>query len=268
MRLIATAASGVRAQQLALDTIGDNMSNVNTTGFKERNIDFAETLAVSNTPDKAKADNKNAVPVSLGSGVLYRNTYLNTQQGELVNTENPLDLAINGAGFFPVITGDGKTAYTRAGIFKIDYFIDPAGQKIGKIIDNQGNILKINPVKDIPQDIVSVSVSEDGQIRGIDAKDNTFELGQIKLAKFIKPEMLASIGGNLFTSTSDSGPAVEHIPGIGQTGKILPNTIEQSNVKLSSAMAELIQVQRAYQLNVRMVQNGDKMWEMANSLRR
>ncbi|TGE32638.1 flagellar hook-basal body protein [Desulfosporosinus sp. Sb-LF] len=259
MRLIGTAASGIRAQQVAMDTIGNNMANVNTPGFKANQMDFAEAL----TTEVRSANTKYAAGTAfgVGAGVVYNASGVNFQQGNLATTDNPLDLGIEGSGFFQVRTPDGTTAYTRVGAFKVD--------GSGQLTDQQGNV--VQPSIMVPSDAKDLSVTLDGEIKGVvDGVGMLF--GQISLVGFQNPEGLQQSGNNLFVPTANSG-----VPQIGQPGStvgdqvlgtIKGQSLEQSNVDLTTSMTDLMQVQRAYQMNARLVQDGDQMWGIANSLRR
>lgn len=262
MRLIGTAASGLRAQQVALDTIGNNLANVNTPGFKESQADFAEALSTAypvNT--QTGGNNPNPASVGVGAGVVYDAIGTDFQQGTLTSSDSPLDMGINGAGFFQVQMPDGTTAYTRVGNFHVD--------GSGKLVDIQGNVVKSSI--SISADATNITVAENGEITGVAAgAEKTF--GQITLAVFKNPEGLQKNGDNLYVSTANSGT-----PQVGQPGTAVGNqvlgtirgqSLEQSNVDLATSMTDLLQAQRAYQLNARLVSDGDQMWGTANGLRR
>ena len=262
MRLVGTASSGIRAQQVAIDTIGNNLANVNTSGFKANQMNFAEALSTEVRFGNGSAGgNVGVTTVAVGSGVLYNSSEMNLQQGDLAQTGRPLDLGINGDGFFQVKTFDGKTGYTRAGTFQVD--------GSGQLTDMQGNIVQPSVV--IPSGARELAVASNGEITGVVAGIKTV-FGQISLAGFQNPLGLERIGNNLFVPSVNSG-----IPQVGQPGTTLGDqvlgtirgqSLEQSNVDLAASMAELIQVQRAYQMNARLVSDGDKMWGIANTIRR
>lgn len=263
MRLVGTAASGLRAQQIAIDTIGNNIANVNTTGFKASQINFAEALSTEVLSGNTKAEGTpDVITTGIGAGVVYNASGTNFQQGSMTPTDRPLDLGIEGSGFFQVITPDGKTAYTRAGAFQVD--------ASGQLADMQGNVLQ--PSISIPSDATDFSVASNGEISGVVAGVSTI-FGQISLAEFQNPEGLQKNGNNFFVPTVNSGA-----PQIGQPGSVIAGnqvlgtirgqSLEKSNVDLAVSMTDLIQVQRAYQVNARLIQDGDKMWGIANTLRR
>ncbi len=262
MRLIGTAASGLRAQQVAMDTIGNNLANVNTLGFKGSQVDFAEALSTVVSSGNTKAGgNTGATALGVGSGVVYNAIGTDFQQGDLTSTDSPLDLGINGAGFFQVKTQDGTTAYTRVGNFQVD--------GSGQLADRQGNQLQPNIT--IPSGTTDLKVATNGSITGVVAGVEK-TLGQISLVGFQNPEGLQKNADSLFVPTVNSGA-----PQLGQAGSTIGNqvlgmirgqSLEQSNVDLATSMTDLIQVQRAYQLNARLISDGDQMWGTANSIRR
>ena len=262
MRLVGTAASGIRAQQVAIDTIGNNLANVNTPGFKANQVDFAEALSTEVRSGKIKTGgNTGVATLGVGAGVVYNAIGTNFQQGTLASSDRPLDLGIDGSGFFQVKTPDGTTGYTRAGTFQVD--------GSGQLADMQGNV--VQPSISIPSGATDLAVTSNGEITGVVAGTTT-TFGQISLAGFQNPEGLQKNGNNLFVLTVNSGP-----PQVGQPGTTIGNqvlgtirgqSLEQSNVDLAASMTDLMQVQRAYQMNARLVSDGDKMWGIANTMRR
>lgn len=263
MRLIGTAASGIRAQQVAMDTIGNNLANINTLGFKESQTGFAEALATEERSANRQtgAAATGAATFGVGSGVVYSAIETNFKQGQLAPTDRPLDLGIYGDGFFQVLTPNGTAAYTRVGSFQAD--------GSGKLTDLEGNI--VQPSITIPSEATDLLVSPNGEIKGVvNGTETTF--GQISLAGFQNPQGLQKNEKNLYVPTANSGAPQVGFPGSAaggqELGTIQAKTLEQSNVDLAATMTDLIQVQRAYQMNARMVQDGDQMWSLANSIRR
>lgn len=262
MRLVGTAASGLRAQQVAIDTLGNNMANANTPGFKANQMNFAEALSTEVRSVNTKTAGNTGV-VAIGAGVVTNAIGTNFQQGHLNPTGRPLDLGIDGSGFFQVKTPDGTAAYTRVGTLQVD--------GSGQLADLQGNV--IQPSITIPTDATNLSVAKNGEISGIVAGVTTI-FGQISLAGFQNPGGLQQNGKNLFVPTVNSGTPQVGQPG-GTTaagnqvlGTIHGQSLEQSNVDLATSMTDLMQVQRAYQVNARLIQDGDQMWGVANSMRR
>ena len=262
MRLIGTAASGIRAQQIAIDTIGNNLANVNTPGFKANQVDFAEALSTEVGSVNTKAGGTTGVAtLSVGAGVVYNAIGTDFQQGTLTPSDRPLDLGIDGSGFFQVMTPDGTMAYTRVGAFQVD--------GSGKLSDLQGNI--VQPSISIPAKATNLSVATNGEIKGVvDGAEKLF--GQISLVGFQNPQGLQRNASNLFVPTVNSGAPQGGLPGSTTAGQVLgtirSQALEQSNVDLAVSMTDLMQVQRAYQMNARLVQDGDQMWGTANSIRR
>lgn len=263
MRLVGTAASGIRSQQIAIDTIGNNIANVNTLGFKANQTDFAEALSTEVRSRNTKTGGDTGVAtLGVGAGVVYNAISTNFKQGTLAPSDRPLDLGIDGSGFFQVTTPDGEMGYTRVGAFQVD--------ESGQLADMQGNVVQPNIL--IPSGVTDLSVASNGKITGVVAGVET-TFGQISLAGFTNPEGLQNKGNNLFVPTVNSGAPQVEPPGSVVAGNLVLGTIrgqslEQSNVDFAASMTDLIQVQRAYQVNARLVQDGDKMWGIANTLRR
>lgn len=264
MRLVGVAASGIHAQQVALDIIGNNIANVNTVGYKENQMNFAEALSTEVLSGNVKlvGTTSGAATIGVGSGVVYNANGINFQQGALVDSDRPLDLGISGSGLFQVKMPDGRTGYTRAGSFQVD--------GSGQLADMQGNV--VQPSILIPSGATELSVAPDGEIAGVINGEKTI-FGQILLVGFQNPEKLLGNGDNLFMATVKAGTPQVGRPGTTTSGNQVLGTIrdqslEQSNVDLATSMTDLIQVQRAYQMNARFVQDGDKMWGIANTIRR
>ena len=263
MRLVGTAASGLRAQQVAIDTIGNNMANANTLGFKANQIDFAEALSTEVRSGNPRPGGATGVAsLDIGSGVVSNATQTNFQQGVLAPSDRALDLGIDGSGFFQVKTPDGTMGYTRAGAFQVD--------GSGQLADLLGNV--IQPGILVPADTTDLSVAKNGEVSGVVAGVKTI-LGQISLVGFQNPEGLQQNGNNLFVATVNSG-----LPQVGQPGSttvgnqvlgtIRGQSLELSNVNLAASITDLMQAQRAYQMNARLIQDGDQMWGIANTIRR
>lgn len=331
MRLLGTAASGVRAQQAALDTVGNNIANVNTPGYKAKRVEFAEALAAELRPEGMTSNGATVGDrISVGAGVIYPAISTDFRQGTFADTGNPFDLGIDGEGFFPVRMPNGQSGYTRVGNFQpdaqgklvnaegqtlevripldvTDLSVDetgkitgllngekkvfgqvisdvPEGEQLnfpvgalqtdeqGRPLDWTGEILPVALV--IPEGAGEVSMSPDGMISGL-INGTRESLGQVTLASFINPDGLEKSGENLFLVPNVPGVTGAELIGVpgsqvqNQTiGKLRTQALEQSNVDLGSSMTDLIQVQRAYQMNARMITNGDQMWSLANSLRR
>lgn len=266
MRLLGTSTAGIRAQQVALDVVGDNMANVNTTGFKAGQPDFAEALANELRPAGVTM---NGSPVganlNVGAGVLYNAIGTNFKEGARVTTELSSDVAINGSGFFEVTTASGEKAYTRDGSFQVDAagnLCDKNGNRV-TLVDDQGGVIPDGNLLNT-QDL---EIGSDGTVTAkLDGERMSY--GQIPIAVFPNQEGLQRMGSNLYgVSLSTGAPQFSKAGTLG-AGSLQTKALETSNVDLAANMTDLIQIQRAYQMNARMITNGDQMWSLANSLRR
>lgn len=261
MRSLWTAASGMMGQQLYIDTISNNLANVNTTGFKKSRVDFQDLLYQSSryagTPVAAGAQ----IPTGIqtGHGVRPVATQKIFSQGTFKQTDNPLDIVIEGEGFFQVLLPDGSVAFTRDGAFKKD------GE--GRVVTSDG--FPLEPEVLIPSDAVSINIGSDGTVSvlrsGIDEPQT---VGQIELARFINPAGLRSMGRNLMAATVASGPAIVGTPGLDGFGALAQGYLEMSNVQVVEEMVNMIVAQRAYETNSKAIQASDDMLQTANNLRR
>lgn len=260
IRALFTAATGMQAQQLQLDTVSNNLANVNTTGFKRNRVDFQDLLYQTFRPAGARVAEGAQLPTGLqvGLGTKPAATQKVFLQGDFQQTENPLDLVIEGPGFFQVIRPDGTQAYTRAGAFKKD--------STGQITTSDG--FQIQPGITVPQDAVEVSIGTDGSVSAIIAgQTSPQQVGTIELARFVNPAGLNAIGRNLFLPTAASGDAVTGQPGSQGFGTLGQGFLEMSNVKVVEEMVNLIVAQRAYEANSKAVQTADEMLGIANHMR-
>ncbi len=250
-RALWAAASGMRAQQVNMDVVSNNLANVNTSGFKRSRAEFQDLLYQSvNAPGTASSVSTN-LPSGIQVGLGTRTVAIKRlfEQGDFRPTENPLDLVIEGWGFFKVIKPDGTTAYTRDGSFQID--------QNGAIVNSLGYPLE--PALTIPQDAVSITVGRDGTV-SVDQVDGTVtQLGSIELANFVNPAGLRSLGGNLFIATESSGDALLETPGANGVGEIGQGFLETSNVSIVNELVNMITAQRAYELNSRAIRSSDEM---------
>ena len=261
MRSLWTAASGMSGQQFTIDIIANNLANVNTSGYKKSRVDFQDllyqTLRFAGTPVTAGAEIPNGIQV--GHGVRPVATVKIFSQGTFRETENPLDLVIEGDGFFRVLLPDGTVAYTRDGAFKKD--------SQGRIVTSDG--FPLEPEIIIPDDAVEVSVGTDGTVSVVQLGDTEpITIGQIELARFVNPAGLRSYGRNLFLATAASGPPIEGQPGMDGLGAVAQGFLEMSNVQVVEEMVNLILAQRAYDANSKAIQASDEMLNTANNLRR
>jgi flagellar basal-body rod protein FlgG len=250
------------AQQMNVDNIAHNLANVNTTGFKKTRLEFQDllyqTFKSAGAPIAAGTE---GVPSDLEIG--YGTRPVATQrifaQGNAAPTNNPLDVMIDGNGFFQLLMPDGTVAYTRDGTFKIS--------SEGKIVNSEG--LTLQPEMTIPQDATDVSVGADGRVSVLLAGNRVpQDLGQIELARFINPGGLKSMGHNILSATVASGEPITGIPGETGMGRIAQGFLEMSNVEVVEEMVNLIVAQRAYEINSKAVQTADDMLSLTNNLRR
>lgn len=265
MRLLGTATGGIRAQQVALDVVGDNMANANTTGFKASQANFAEALATELRPADTTMNGKPVGEnINVGAGVLYNSISTDFKQGALTTTHRPLDVAINGQGFFEVTLANGEKAYTRDGSFQVDAsgnLCDKNGNLV-TLVDDQGNVIPEGNLLNTE----GLEIDSNGMVSAV-LDGERMSYGQIAIALFPNPEGLQKMGPNLLTSLNSGDPQL-YSPGSEGVGSLQTKALEASNVDLPSTMTDMIQVQRAYQMNSRMVSYGDQMWGVANSMRR
>ena len=263
LRSLYTAATGMHGQQFNIDTIANNLSNVNTTGHKRSRAEFEDllyqTLKVAGTP----ATEETVVPtgIQVGLGVKVAATQKMFDQGSLQNTGNLFDLALEGRGFFEVQMEDGTLAYTRDGSFKPD-----ANRQL---VNSNG--LKLLPETILPEDFQAdtLSISQQGLITvKIAGEDDPIEVGQIITHRFVNPAGLSSLGANLFKETIASGPTQEGIPGIEGQPRLHQGFLEMSNVKVVDEMVNMITAQRAYEFNSKAIQTSDNMLQTAVNLKR
>jgi flagellar basal-body rod protein FlgG len=234
-------ASGLEASQTMMDTIADNLSNVNTTGFKSETPEFQTLLYQDTTQPGAQSSGQTVYPsgLELGTGVRVASIKDVETQGTLTQTNNPLDMAINGQGYFQVLQPNGQTAYTRDGSFQVN--------QSGQLVTSSG--YQVQPSVTIPSNATSVTVGTDGTVSITVPGSNTAnQVGQIQLANFVNPQGLQPLGGNLFASTTSSGNAVTGLPQANGLGSVNQNYLESSNVDVVQAMVNMISAERAYQL--------------------
>jgi flagellar basal-body rod protein FlgG len=264
MRALSTAATGMVAQQYNLDTIANNLANVNTTAFKQQRAEFHDLIYQMLAPSGAAGASAQKKPgaVQIGLGSKLAATSQNLAMGSMEATGNPLDIAIHGEGFFVVTRPDGSLAYTRDGAFKLS-----ADGTNGTLVTADGYFL--DPRIDIPLGIQSLTISEDGVISGIPVGANEpQEIGRITLATFPNPSGLTRIGQNLFVAGGASGDATIVTPGQEGSGHLQAGFLESSNVQIVEEMVRMILAQRAYEINSKAVQTADEMLGILNNLKR
>jgi flagellar basal-body rod protein FlgG len=261
IRSLWTSATGMQAQELNIDVISNNLANVNTSGFKKSRAEFQDLLYESMRPAGAASSQDTIVPtgIQLGHGTRPAAVQKVFVQGDFQNTQNELDWAIEGDGFFQIELPNGDTSYSRAGEFKLD--------ADGRLVNPDG--FPLVPQLSIPVDTVSVSVGMDGTVSVIQAGDPTpSEIGSIELARFVNPAGLRSLGKNLYVPTQASGAEITGTPGQTGLGTIAQGFLEMSNVSVVDEMVNMITAQRAYETNSKVIQTSDDMLQMANNLKR
>ncbi len=246
-----SAAAGMAAQQTGIDLIANNLANANTTGYKAVRGEFADLLYQQMAP--ASAD--------VGAGARLASTQRDFRPGTLNRTENPLDLAIAGAGFFHLKRADGSDVYTRDGAFSVD------GQ--GRVVSRDGMLLQgdTGPIS-IPVNAPGLMIKSDGSVLYQDAANKDVLAGRIALTTFTNPAGLAALGDNLYAATAAAGAATVGTAGSAERGRIEQGALEASNVQVVQEMIGLIVAQRTYELNSKAVQSSDDMLGIANNLRR
>lgn len=261
MRSLWTASTGMIGQQFNVDVISNNLANVNTTAFKKDRVDFEDLMyqrmLLAGTPTSGDAVIPTGIQVGLGTRVAA--TQKMFEQGSLKRTGNPLDVAIEGDGFFRVTLAGGTTAYSRDGSFKLD--------STGRVVTSDGD-----PLADaitIPQDATAILVTTDGTVSvqqpGAVAPA---QIGTITIAKFVNPAGLGAVGQNLYLETASSGAPIEAQPQTEGLGALRQGFLEMSNVQVVESMVDLITAQRAYEVNSRSIQTSDGMLQTAAGLKR
>ncbi|MGK2910746.1 MAG: flagellar basal-body rod protein FlgG [Sphingobium sp.] len=251
------ARTGLDAQNTKMRVIANNLANVNTTGFKRDRADF-ETLAYQQmiaAGSASDSENKYATGLSLGSGVALTGTSKIDTQGTLNTTGNTLDIAIEGAGFFQLQKPDGSIAYSRAGNFSLT--------AEGTVVSPEG--LPLIPQIQIPQGATSVSIGNDGTVSAtLQGEAAATELGKIETASFLNSAGLQSIGANLLVETAASGAPQVGAPGLEGRGSVRSGMLEGSNVNVVEELVEMIETQRAYEVNSKMIKATDEMLQYVN----
>jgi flagellar basal-body rod protein FlgG len=260
-KTLRTAATGLTAQQRFVEIISNNLSNVNTTGFKKTRPEFQDLLyenirAAGNVQQTGvEAPNE----IQIGTGTELVATTKQFSQGDISATNNPMDMAIKGEGFFIVRRPDNSFAFTRDGSFQVD--------RNGQIVTSQGFILE--PGITVPENTAEVKISKTGVVAArFEGSLDEQPLGQIELARFVNPAGLRAMGDNLFVETTASGRATFEQPGINNTGELVQGHLEASNVDLVTEMVNMIVAQRAYELNSKSVKTADDILATATNLKR
>lgn len=261
IRALWTAASGMEAQQLNVDVIANNLANVNTPGFKRSRADFQDLLYQTLRDAGASSSSSTIYPTGMQVGLGTRNAAIQKifQQGEFQQTQNPMDFAIEGRGFFEILQPNGESGYSRAGSFKQD--------EQGRLVTSDG--FPLLPQITIPVDTLNITVGSDGTVSVVQAGQSaSTQVGQIQLVSFANPSGLKSIGRNLYTETISSGSPTTGTPGESGIGTISQGFLELSNVSISEELINMIVSQRAYEINSKAIQTADEMMQTANNAKR
>jgi flagellar basal-body rod protein FlgG len=252
IRSLWIARTGLDAQQTNLDVIANNLANVSTNGFKRSRAVFEDLLYQTLRQPGAQSSQATQIPtgLQLGTGVRPISTASIFTQGALQQTANTLDVAINGAGFIPVLLPDGTTAYTRDGSFQQD--------NQGQIVTASG--YPVQPSITIPSNALSITIGTDGVVSVTQPGSTaTTQVGALQVATFINNGGLQRVGENLFLETASSGTPTPNTPGTNGSGVVVQNYVETSNVNVAEEMVSMIQTQRAYELNSKVVSTSDSM---------
>ena len=252
IRSLWIAKTGLDAQQTSLDVIANNIANVSTNGYKRSQPVFQDLLYQTLRQPGAQSSQQTTISsgLQLGTGVQPIATEKIFTQGNLTQTSNPLDIAINGQGFFQISTPDGTLAYTRDGSFQQD--------SNGQIVTSSG--YPLSPAITVPANATSVTIGRDGTVSVVQAGSSTpTQIGTIQLADFVNPGGLQSTGENLFVETASSGTPTPNTPGTNGVGLLNQGYVETSNVNVAEELVNMIQAQRAYELNSKVITASDQM---------
>jgi flagellar basal-body rod protein FlgG len=261
IKALYTSATGMNAQATMVDNTANNLANINTNGFKKSQVDFQDLIYVTeHTPGSEVAQGLQApVGLQIGSGVRVAGTTKIYTPGTLANTGNPLDVAVEGDGFFQINLPNGDVRYTRDGAFSLN--------ANGNIVNIDG--FPLQPQVSIPQDAQSVSIGSDGTV-SVTTSGSTAStiLGQLTLVRFPNPSGLSNVGRNLMAATASSGSPIIATPGLSGTGLIRQAFLERSNVDVVTELVNLITAQRAYEINTRAIRTADDMLSNTTNLTR
>ena len=259
IRALWTSASGMAAQQMNLDVIANNLANVNTAGFKKANVQFQEMMYDTQEAPGANSTDSSTVPtgIQVGYGSKPVATERNFAQGSLQQTGNTYDVAIQGSGFFKLTMPDGTNAYTRDGSFMVN--------ADGQIVTSQGFL--VTGAGTIDPKAQNVTIGADGTISAT-VNGSAVKISPITISTFPNPQGLTSMGNNLYTESLASGTAIDgQTPGTNGIGTLQQGYTETSNVSVVEEMVNMIQAQRAYEINSKAIQTSDDMLQMANNMR-
>ncbi|MCG8072772.1 MAG: flagellar basal-body rod protein FlgG [Candidatus Thiodiazotropha taylori] len=251
------AKTGLDAQQTNMSVISNNLSNVNTTGFKRDRAVFNDLIYQNLRQVGAQSSENTELPSGLvvGTGVRVVATQKEHSQGNIVQTGNSLDVAVQGKGYFQVLHPDGNIVYTRDGTFSLT--------ADGNIVTPNG--YELQPAMTVPSNATSLTVGSDGVVSALVSGNSTpTQIGQIELGYFVNPQGLEPIGDNLFRETNASGGVNTAIPGNDSTGTLIQGALESSNVNVVEELVNMIETQRAYEMNSKAISTTDEMLSYVN----
>jgi flagellar basal-body rod protein FlgG len=260
MRALSIAATGMQAQQTNVEVIANNLANMNTTGYKQQRAQFEDLLYQNVQQVGAQSSDSGTIlpsGIQLGAGVRTAAVYRVTSQGDLSQTSNPYDLAIQGPGWFRITQPDGTDAFTRSGNFALS--------PTGELVTQDGYV--VAPGISVPQTATAVTVNSQGQVQAtIPGQTAPQVLGQLELDRFPNEAGLAAQGSNLFLQTQSSGAPQAGVPGTAGYGTIQQGYLETSNVNPVEEITSMITAQRAYEMNSKVVTTADQMLQMTASM--
>jgi flagellar basal-body rod protein FlgG len=252
------AKTGLDAQQARMEVVSNNIANVNTTGFKRERAVFEDLLYQNISQVGANSTQDTQLPsgFSLGTGVRVVATEKLHTQGKLVNTGNTFDLAVQGKGFFQVLMPDGSLAYTRDGSFQVN--------QDGQLVTASG--YQVQPAISVPEGTLSVTIGSDGTVSALLPGSNAAtQIGSLQLSNFINPAGLQAIGQNLLLESGASGAPQTGTPGLNGLGTLTQGSVESSNVNIAEELVNMIETQRAYEMNSKAIQSADQMLQFVTN---
>ena len=252
------AKTGLDAQQTRMAVVSNNLANVNTTGFKQGRVVFEDLLYQNVRQSGGSSSQDTILPtgMNLGTGVRVVATEKLFTQGSVLNTENALDVAVNGRGFFQVLKPDGELAYTRDGAFQLN--------DQGELVTSSGYL--VQPGLSIPDGAQSITIGSDGVVSvKLSGQTQPSQVGNLEIADFINPAGLQPVGENLYIETASSGPAQSGTPGLTGLGTLQQGALESSNVNVVAELVNMIETQRAYEMNSKAISTNDQMMQYLNN---
>ena len=258
LRAVHTAATGMEAMQTNLDNIANNLANVNTTAYKKSTAEFQDLLYQNIRAPGSQVSPDTVTPsgVQVGVGVKTASVHKTFEQGAAKITGNPLDVLINGDGFFAVQKETGEIAFTRDGAFKVD--------ANGRLMNSSGHLLQ--PAITVPPGSAGIQITPLGIVNSKDSEGKYQQIGQIELVNFVNPTGLQALGGNLYQVTDASGAPAQGNPGSPGFGILEQGHLESSNVNIVNEMVNMIQAQRAYEMNSKVMSAADQMLQVSNNV--